>query len=391
MVGATPDAKGIHDGLINMRWDHYFLAKDADLFAFWKDRFAGGERQLLCILAAGFDPRMCGAMTMLVAAGGEGRRDVLLVEFDEGPDSPSHALKPLVDANRAKLAEVVHGKGQVSSRSLKVVDADRRRVESVGAARLFADITEFHDYHDVVLDISAMPRGIYLPILAKLLHLRDEARRTNGYVGPANLHVLVSENAQLDGLIRQEGVEESAQFVHGFSGGAQQEATANIPCIWMPLLGSGQETQFRIIQDFVKPNEVLPVLPSPASNPRQADDLVIEYRELLFDSLRLDPRNFIYAYERNPFEVYRQLSTVIERYRRSLEPLGGARFVLTPLSSKLMSLGPLLVAYELKPHNLVGLAHVASHGYQFEPPQGNGAHSPTSEMFGLWLAGEYYE
>ena len=65
--------------------------------------------------------------------------------------------------------------------------------------------------------------------------------------------------------------------------------------------------------------------------------------------------------------------------------------MLTALSSKLMSLGPLLVAYELKPDNLVGLAHVASHGYQFEPPQVNEPDRRTSEMFGLWLAGEYYE
>lgn len=374
-----------------MRWNHYFLAKDGELATFWKDRFAGGERHLLCILAAGFDPRMCDAVTMLAATGGQGRRDVLLVEFDEGSDSPSQALKPMVDTNRTKLAAIVQGRGKTSSRPLKVVDADRRRVESVNAARLFSDITEFRGYHDLVLDISAMPRSIYLPILAKLLHLRDEARRTNNSAQLPNLHVLVSENAQLDARIRQEGVEESAQFVHGFSGGAQQEATANIPCIWMPLLGTGQEVQFRIIQDFVKPNEVLPVLPSPARNPRQADDLVIEYREILFDSLRLDPRNFIYAHERNPFEVYRQFSSVIERYRRSLSPLGGARFVLTALSSKLMSLGPLLVAYELKPDNLVGLAHVASHGYQFEPPRVNEPDGRTSEMFGLWLAGEYYE
>ena len=188
-------------------------------------------------------------------------------------------------------------------------------------------------------------------------------------------------NAELDSRITQEGIEESAQFVHGFSGGAQQEASASVPCIWMPLLGEAQEAQFRVMQDFVKPNEILPILPSPARNPRRADNLVIEYREALFDSLRLDPRNFIYAHERNPFEVYRQLNSVIGRYRRSLKPLGGARFVLAALSSKLMSLGPLLVAYELKPENIVGLAHVASHGYQLPEMQTNDASLISSELF----------
>jgi hypothetical protein len=373
-----------------MRWNHYLLAKDAELAAFWMRRFKQPKRDVLCILALGFDPRMCNAVSMIMSAGGQGRRDLHLIEFDEGPDSPSHALRPLVDANRAKLGDLVKGKGESRTKALKVLDADRRRVESVNAARLFSNIKEFNSYDDVILDISAMPRGIYLPILAKLLYLRDEARLASVSECLPNLHVMVSEDAEIDGLIRQEGVEESAQFVHGFSGGAQQEASANIPCIWIPLLGERQEIQFRIIQDFVKPNEVFPVLPSPSRNPRRADDLVIEYREILFDSLRLDSRNFIYAHERNPFEVYRQISSVIERYRRSLKPLGGARFVLTALSSKLMSLGPLLVAYELKPANIVGLAHVASHGYQLAQ-QPAIAQSAKTEVFGLWLAGEYYE
>src|SRR6266496_4062118 len=136
---------------------------------------------------------------------------------------------------------------------------------------------------------------------------------------------------------------------------------------------------------------VLPVLPSSARNLRRADDLVIEYREILFDSLRLDPRNFIYGHEQNPFVVYRQLHSVIARYRRSLKPLGGACFVLSALSSKLMSLGALLVAYELKPENIVGLAHVASSGYHFETPQVNIAKLGVTELFGLWLAGDYYD
>jgi hypothetical protein len=374
-----------------MRWNHYFLAKDSDLATFWARRLEQRERNIICILALGFDPRMCDGVAMLTNAGGKGRRDAVLIEFNEGPDSPSHALQALVETNRVKLNAILAGKGAIFSKSLKALDADGRRVESINAARLFLGIAEFSGYDDIVFDLSAMPRGIYLPVLAILLHLQDEARRANGSAPLPSLHVLVSENAQLDSRIRQEGVEESAQFIHGFSGGAQQEASANIPCIWMPLLGEGQEVQFRIIQDFVKPNEVFPVLPSPARNPRRADDLVIEYREILFDSLRLDPRNFIFADERNPFEVYRGLSAVIARYRRSLRPLGGARFVLTALSSKLMSLGPLLAAYELKPENIVGLAHVASHGYLLEQPAPNEATASSSEMFGLWLTGDYYE
>jgi len=373
-----------------MRWDYYFLASGAELAAFWTQRLAEGPRDVLCILALGFDPRMCEGFSMLCSASGEGRRDIFLIEFDEGPDSPSQALQLQVDQNRERLNELIRGRGQVTVKQLRLVDADGRRVESVNAMRLFSDRGEFDGYHDIILDISAMPRGIYFSILAKLLHLRDEARRADASSRLPNLHVIVAENAVLDSQILQEGVEETAQFIHGFSGGAQQESTANIPCVWMPLLGEAQEPQVKVVYDFVKPSEILPVLPSPSRNPRRADNLVIEYREILFDSFRLDPRNFIYGHEQNPFEVYRQLSSVVARYRRSLEPLGGARFVLSALSSKLMSIGSLLVAYELKPENIVGLAHVASHGYQMPVIQ-TMMPSNSTEIFGLWLAGEYYE
>jgi len=375
----------------DLRWNHYSLVSNADLASFWAKRLAIQEGNLLFILALGFDPRTCEAFTLIRNAGGKGRRDVMLIEFDEGADSPSHSLSGLVDQNRRTLTTLVEGVGTLTSRQLKMIDDDGRRVESVNAARLLSSVAEFASYRDLVFDISALPRGIYFPILAKLLHLYDEARRTKPDTKLPNLHVIVAEDVGLDARIHQEGVEESAHFVHGFSGGAQQEATAIVPCIWMPLLGEGQATQFRVLQDFVKPSEVLPVLPSPALNSRRADDLVIEYRELLFDSLRLDPRNFIYGHERNPFEVYRQLHTVIARYRRSLQPLGGARFVLSALSSKLMSLGSLLVAYELKQQNIIALAHVASHGYQFEAVEQESPQVRATELFGLWLAGEYYE
>jgi hypothetical protein len=220
-----------------MKWDFYFLAKNTELQDFWIERLNHGERKVLFILALGFDPRMCDGLSMLMKVGGRGRRDAVLIEFDEGPDSPSHALRPQIEANREKLGDLLQGKGEIQPRQVTVLDADDRRVESVSAAQLFSNILDFTPYDEVVFDISALPRGIYFPIIAKLLYLREEARRAKNKEHLPNIHVLVAENAELDGLITQAGIEESAQFVHGFSGGAQQEASASVPCIWMPLLG----------------------------------------------------------------------------------------------------------------------------------------------------------
>jgi hypothetical protein len=169
-----------------------------------------------------------------------------------------------------------------------------------------------------------------------------------------------------------------------FGGGFDEEATQT-PRVWIPLLGEDRLTQFDRILDLVKPDEVCPVLPCPSRNPRRADDIVIEYRQTLFDELRLDPREFLYASEHNPFEVYRGIRAAVLHYESVFRLLGGCKVALSSLSSKLMSLGVLLVAYELKQTGRsVGVAHVECQGYTMDAPGTN------PELVSLWLAGECY-
>jgi hypothetical protein len=255
-------------------------------------------------------------------------------------------------------------------------------VGSRNAANLFISPDPLRPYSDVVVDVSAMPRGVYFPLIARLLYLLDEWPAD----GPApNLHVLVAEDPGLDSRIREEGIDEAADFLYSFEGRFNQEATASFPKVWIPLLGENRVTQFDRIYDLVKPDEVAPVLPSPSRNPRRADDVVIQYRELLFDQLGIDPRDFLYASEQNPFEVYRQVRKAVLHYREVLGLLGGCKFALSALSSKLMSLGPLLVAYELKRAGMdVGVAHIECQGYRIASPDSN------PEIVGLWLSGECY-
>jgi len=144
------------------------------------------------------------------------------------------------------------------------------------------------------------------------------------------------------------------------------------------------------------PDEICPVLPFPSLDPRRSDNLVLEYRDLLFDRLRIEPRNFIYVSERNPFDVYRQIQRTIHHYREVhrevLGPLGGCKTVLSALSTKLLSVGALLVAYELKQAKVdVGIAYVGSQGYIMDDGSGSPRQQIQSELFGLWLTGECYE
>lgn len=360
------------------------MEQDSGVLEFWAHRFKR-PRDVLFIVGRGFDPRMCFGTKAVLSAGGEGRRDVMAIEFDEGIESPSQEHIGLVDANWNELVATIGSRGDVGTKSLKMWSEDGRRVSTRSAWGLFNSSEEFETYSDLVVDISALPRGVYIPLLAKLMHLLDaqDSPRTN-------LHVLVAENPRMDAAIQDEGVDDNATYLYP-AGGIERFATVNQPKIWVPVLGEAQSTQLRRIYDLVLPDEIAPVLPSPSVNPRRADNLLLEYRTLLFDVLRIEPSNFIFAAERNPFEAYRQIGKAILHYRNALDPLGGCKAVVSALSSKLLSVGSLLAAYELKHHDvMVGLAHVECQGYSLtgEPSE---SVTEASVLFELWICGECYE
>ena len=62
--------------------------------------------------------------------------------------------------------------------------------------------------------------------------------------------------------------------------------------------------------------------------------------------------------------------------------------VLSALSSKLLSLGALLAAYELKrAGHAVGIAHVHALGYNMSNPP---SRAKSGEIFEVWVTGEPY-
>jgi hypothetical protein len=362
------------------RWQNYVLERDSNLRDAWVAHLSEPSRQILFVMGRGFDPRTCLGLRMMLEAGGDGKRDILALELLEGDSSPSHAHAGFTQQNWEEIQAAAQGRGNVESRALPFWSAEGRRVGSQNAAHLFTNPEQLRPYSDVVVDVSAMPRSIFFPLIARLLYWLDE---WPGDGSAPNLHVLVAEDPDLDSRIQVEGIDETGEFLSSFEGGFNQEAKAAFPKVWIPLLGENRNTQFDRIYDLVKPDEVVPVLPSPSRKPRRADDLVLEYRELLFDQLRVDPRDFLYASEQNPFEVYRQIRKAVLHYREVLGLLGGCKFALSALSSKLMSLGALLVAYELKRAG-VGVAHIECQGYSID------SRDMDPVLVGLWLSGECY-
>jgi hypothetical protein len=264
-------------------------------------------------------------------------------------------------------------------------DESKRFVGAEEASVAVQNLGDISEYDDIVIDVSATPRTIVLTILSQLLYIVDRLHSSCGRV--VNLHVISIENSAVDASIQQVGIDELPTMLPHFVAEIDAEASAAQPRVWFPILGEGKVDRFRKLNDYIRPNEICPVLPSPCVNPRRGDGLIEEYRRVLFDALRVDPRNIIYASETNPFECYRQLEQSIAAYQSTLDVLGGCKVFVSPLSSRLLSVGALLACYELRERLPVGIAYVETHSYDLKGTEGGKA---ANVIHSLWIAGEAY-
>jgi hypothetical protein len=124
----------------------------------------------------------------------------------------------------------------------------------------------------------------------------------------------------------------------------------------------------------------------------------LDYQELLFDRLSIEPTDILYVAEQNPFEVYRKIVKTSIQYVKSLESIGGCKIIISALSSKVLSIGALLAVYDIA-KNLkisgkdinIGIAHVEAQGYAMQRPPRINALDNKQELFSLWLKGECHE
>jgi hypothetical protein len=372
------------DAVDGLRWNTNVLLKNGQVDELWSKHF-DKERVSLFILGKGFDPRMNIGINKFIKHANTGSVNCLLLDFDEGDLSSSRQYQSIVDENFEALKSIVPI-DKIRIEKIRVwSEANKRRIGDRMAADLFPDENSLTKYSDIILDISALPRGIYFSLLAKLITLVDLCSPT------PNLFVLTTENSALDYKISEQGIEQDLDYQYGFA--ANLESTGQLPVLWLPLLGENKNEQFNKANEHIKPQEVCPVLPFPAIDPRRSDNILIHHRESLFDGLRIVPQNILYASEQNPFEVYSKLVATFQKYETSFKVLGGCRAVISSFSSKLLSIGALLAAYELLYHldKRVNILNVDSLGYTIEDVISTKKLKDESEVFVTWLTGEPYQ
>lgn len=376
-----------------LRWDSYVLLKGEDkVKSFLTSHLKEDNRKVLFILGKGFDVRMNTGIKLVSDNFKAGKVDCILIEFDEGQGSTSNNYKSHVDSNISELSKLINLDIQTKKISLwKGRGRNRRRIGDREAANIISTYEDINSYTDIIVDISALPRGIYFSLLGKLLTLIDKNKVNNKELH--NLFVLTSENAKIDQVTKEDDPDDDLRFSHGFGGGL--ELTSDHPIIWFPILGENKLKNIDKAHNKINPHEICPLLPFPSKDPRRSDTLLIEYHQLLFDELRIEPQNILYVPEQNPFEVYRNLAMAIDNYNETLSIINGCKAAISTFSSKLLSIGALITAYELNNREGsnkigVGVLNVDSKGYRIEDETELETLKNESELFLTWLTGEPY-
>ena len=373
-----------------MWWDPYNLYRSEQFRGFWGKHLQTPGRRLLFIVGAGFDPRVIGPAKEIIACAPDVTRRCLAIDMSEGYGTDEVATDLGVQ-NRAGLQALFAGDA-LEFRPLITTDADGIRDVSRSAAVLFADFeTWIGDYTDIIVDISALPRLVYLTLLNTLLtHLvKPDAEAPLG--SPINLHVVYAESATIDSAISKFEIDTDLAPIQSLAIRLDEEASLSWPIVWFPVLAEDMLEQLTRIGERTNPDEICPVLPVQSADARRGDNIINTLGEFLFDRYDVDIRDILRATEWNPFQLYRNLMQTMTRYEESLKLFGGARFVLSPLSSKGLSIGCLLAAFEKRATGnraavRVGMAHVESRRYE-------AAQLPTDAKYQLisaWIAGECY-
>jgi hypothetical protein len=344
-----------------MIWENYVFRRGVAVEELWDQLFTDRKKsekplRLLYVTGRGFDVRANAVLAKyverLTASGCPiERAELLLVGFSGY--NLSTELHAQTSKNEAELRGAFDAVGSSKAIVIGATAEGEDDISSTIALRRGADevLQNVSDQTDIILDVSSLPRVAYLTILLALLaKILPEGKGGDGlHAKGVCLQVLVAEDASLDSKISSEDPANDLTLIPGFSEALHSEAQTDEPLVWFPVLGENRLAQIAKLESSIPEwAEICPVLPHPSRNPRRGDELLVEYQGILFAKRDTPLSNILYANESHPFEAYRQLFAAMMRYRKTMSVIGGCRMVVTPLASKLITVGTALACFEMK-------------------------------------------
>jgi len=356
----------------------YYYHVQTEFERFWSARHVQ-TRRILFIFGLGFDPRCVPAFRLAARVLSNAERlNTVCLRF-----------KNPLDDNLAENTEGTHD-------SLKDIDQiswglnaakyhhDHLEVNLFdskgtydGHKKLVSDFTaEFgntlRDYTDVVIDISAFPRSLMYALLTRVQEQLTPMQ---------NLFAVLSE-VPVPVDIREQGYSDPHYIIPPGSRGDGDGGRE--PMIWIPILGGSTE-RLHNIYTYLSPKEVFPIVPFPTQDPRTGDHIVLRSRKL-FDDWHVPFSNIMYACGDVPFDIYRKIHDIVERYRSFMST---DRMVVSALSGRSLSLGVLLAAWL---HNLP-VCQIQPKTYKLISPSRDDLKRATARanVTLYWLSGEIYQ
>ena len=351
------------------RWDPCVAHCGSEVDGFLDHYFAQPNRKVFLVAGAGFDPRSCAVSARLsnTAASIRGlfiqekRPNPLPNQSDRAGKNIKILLSKLTDPQVVPV-EIFGPDGAV---------VGGRNIVSVLSQQDLESAT------DVIVDVSALSTGTSFPIIRYFVECMNQGK------GYANLHVFVVHDPRLDDDIRSID-SDVPSYVHGFKGRSTLSDKADAAKLWLPQLATRRYNALQLLYDFIAPHDTCPILPFPASNPRLGDLLAEEYLTQLEDTWEVDTRNIVYANEDDPLDLYRTILKLDDLRRPVFEETGGSMLILSPLGSKVMTLGALMAALERD----LPVAHLEPIGYELKETVPEEIKQPN--FIHIWLEGDVY-
>ena len=352
-------------------WENCIANFDEDVDGFVADYFSDPDRRVLLVAAAGFDPRSQRISRILAAALGD-RLSAFYIR-EERPGA-SDTLVTRADENQAALQAIVPNSEFVR------IDVFADDGAPVGGARIVSRLGQHpvpDDVTDVILDLSALSIGVGFPAARMLL---EDCEATSHRA----FHLMIVSNPEMDDRISSVPSSRPGS-VKGFSPPIETDEKG-LAQVWIPQLAKGRALALTQIGSIIpRRYKICPLLPFPARNPRRADDLLAEYQTELVNEWAVDPRDMVYASERNPLDCYRTLSTLKTRFDRTMKGTYEPRMILSPVGSKVLAAGALMAAIE---HDMA-VQYLETESYLFEGPGPDPADLPDMTVH-LSLSGPLY-
>lgn len=156
-----------------MSWENYFLKSGSSFTPFWEEYLLESKRDILFIMGMGFDPRTNIGIKTIYSIKSRGLKSTIILRYYNQAEDVSTPNNPLVQKHLMELTSFLSIQSLTGFTERNVIhrSEDNKSIASINATQIFNE-ADIKDYSDIIIDISAMPRGVFLPLINKLFKFR---------------------------------------------------------------------------------------------------------------------------------------------------------------------------------------------------------------------------